>query len=242
MAAELEAPVFIDWRLTGHKLALELWRSLKLTRVSLTEADPASGGIRVTLNAAVGALRGLAGGCCCEHGLPTAAVVRSSYATPARRRGQACGGGVRVCVGRVERVVRAKAGGSRSCAGRPLSGRTTLAWVARRARRPIDDVAVGLMPPHPTVLNTVRQKYCTGGPDSSTASAQRAHQALCGLEREAQRGLAGCGVQRRYSRRRADGTEVSVRARRLPGGGPGVQPLRPRPAVLQRGMPGSSTA
>jgi hypothetical protein len=25
-----------------------------------------------------------------EHGLPTAAVVRSSYATPARRRGQAC--------------------------------------------------------------------------------------------------------------------------------------------------------
>jgi hypothetical protein len=27
---------------------------------------------------------------CCEHGLPTAAVVRSSRATPARRRGQAC--------------------------------------------------------------------------------------------------------------------------------------------------------
>jgi len=27
-----------------------------------------------------------------EHGLPTAAVVRSSQATPARRRGQACGG------------------------------------------------------------------------------------------------------------------------------------------------------
>jgi len=25
-----------------------------------------------------------------EHGLPTAAIVRSSYATPARRRGQAC--------------------------------------------------------------------------------------------------------------------------------------------------------
>jgi hypothetical protein len=25
-----------------------------------------------------------------EHGLPTAAVVRSSQATPARRRGQAC--------------------------------------------------------------------------------------------------------------------------------------------------------
>ena len=28
---------------------------------------------------------------CREHGLPTAAVVRSSQATPARRRGQACG-------------------------------------------------------------------------------------------------------------------------------------------------------
>ena len=27
---------------------------------------------------------------CREHGLPTAAVVRSSQATPARRRGQAC--------------------------------------------------------------------------------------------------------------------------------------------------------
>ena len=27
-----------------------------------------------------------------EHGLPTAAVVRSSQATPARRRGQACDG------------------------------------------------------------------------------------------------------------------------------------------------------
>jgi hypothetical protein len=27
-----------------------------------------------------------------EHGLPTAAVVRSSQATPARRRGQACAG------------------------------------------------------------------------------------------------------------------------------------------------------
>lgn len=27
-----------------------------------------------------------------EHGLPTAAVVRSSQATPARRRGQACPG------------------------------------------------------------------------------------------------------------------------------------------------------
>lgn len=29
---------------------------------------------------------------CREHGLPTAAVVRSSQATPARRRGQACTG------------------------------------------------------------------------------------------------------------------------------------------------------
>lgn len=29
---------------------------------------------------------------CREHGLPTAAVVRSSQATPARRRGQACDG------------------------------------------------------------------------------------------------------------------------------------------------------
>ena len=28
-----------------------------------------------------------------EHGLSTAAVVRSSQATPARRRGQACGSG-----------------------------------------------------------------------------------------------------------------------------------------------------
>ena len=27
-----------------------------------------------------------------EHGLPTAAVVRSSQATPARRRGQTCAG------------------------------------------------------------------------------------------------------------------------------------------------------
>ena len=27
---------------------------------------------------------------CREHGLPTAAVVRSSQATPARRRGQPC--------------------------------------------------------------------------------------------------------------------------------------------------------
>jgi hypothetical protein len=27
-----------------------------------------------------------------EHGLPTASVVRSSQATPARRRGQACSG------------------------------------------------------------------------------------------------------------------------------------------------------
>lgn len=31
----------------------------------------------------------------CEHGLPTAAVVRSSQATPARRRGQACTGAPR---------------------------------------------------------------------------------------------------------------------------------------------------
>jgi hypothetical protein len=30
-----------------------------------------------------------------EHGLPTAAVVRSSQATPARRRGQACVGAAR---------------------------------------------------------------------------------------------------------------------------------------------------
>ena len=30
-----------------------------------------------------------------EHGLPTAAVVRSSQATPARRRGQACAGALR---------------------------------------------------------------------------------------------------------------------------------------------------
>lgn len=30
-----------------------------------------------------------------EHGLPTAAVVRSSQATPTRRRGQACAGDTR---------------------------------------------------------------------------------------------------------------------------------------------------
>ena len=30
-----------------------------------------------------------------EHGLPTAAVGRSSQATPARRRGQACSGVIR---------------------------------------------------------------------------------------------------------------------------------------------------
>jgi hypothetical protein len=32
---------------------------------------------------------------CREHGMPTAAVVRSSQATPARRRGHACGGDAR---------------------------------------------------------------------------------------------------------------------------------------------------
>lgn len=35
---------------------------------------------------------------CREHGLPTAAVVRSSRATPARRRGQACAGAARIQV------------------------------------------------------------------------------------------------------------------------------------------------
>ena len=31
-----------------------------------------------------------------QHGLPTAAVVRSSQATPARRRGQACSSALRI--------------------------------------------------------------------------------------------------------------------------------------------------
>ena len=111
-----------------------------------------------------------------------------------------------------------------SCACRPVSGRTALVWgikTGAAAERP----GQLLLPPHPTVLSTVHEKYCTGGRGSSTASAQLSAPGAVGTGAGVQRGLAGGRGQRRR------GTDVFVRA--LPERSAGVQRLRPRTAVLQ---------
>ena len=115
-------------------------------------------------------------------------------------------------------------GGVWSCACRPVSGRTALVWgikTGAAAERP----GQLLLPPHPTVLSTVHEKYCTGGRGSSTASAQPTAPGAVGTGAGVQRGLAGGRGQRRR------GTDVFVRA--LPERSAGVQRLRPRTAVLQ---------
>jgi hypothetical protein len=87
----------------NYRILTTMAAELLAVALALTEVDPGfahrswpiAGRNLCNAVCSGGALSGLAGGCCCEHDLPTAAVVRSSYATPARRRGQACGSGAR---------------------------------------------------------------------------------------------------------------------------------------------------